>query len=292
MKEFSSDRKTKLSQFLLAEYDGALSFANLNKLFRKKDVKVNGKRVSKDCAIEKGDVITVYFDGSKPEIKFDTLYSDDNILVAVKPKGVTSEDFFKTVQNECGKTFFCHRLDRNTDGVMIFARNENAYSEILEGFKKRTFKKFYHAVVFGIFRDKSGIFSDYLIKDADEKTVRIINKRTENSKPVKTGYTVVMENERLSASLLSVELFTGRTHQIRAHLASKGHFVLGDGKYGKQKVNDSLKIKDMLLSSYRLTICFNRSSKLFYLNGKTFEFGDSSYDFALSHGFKSIENLL
>lgn len=285
MKNFTVKEKIKLSRFLLDAYKGGLSFSVFNKLLRKKDIKINGVRTSKDIMLNVDDVVSVYYDGEQRKLSYETVYSDENVLVVVKPKGITSEDFYALLNEERKKLcdshtfnienvnndnelFFCHRLDRNTDGLMIFAKTEKAYEEILDGFKLRTFIKVYTAEVYGKFDNKEGVLTAYLFKDEKNSLVKIYDNKVKGSLPIKTGYKVVEEGE--NTSIIEVELFTGRTHQIRAHMAYIGHFVLGDGKYGVEKINNVLGVKKLRLSSTKLTLRFDSEKLLCYLDGKTF----------------------
>lgn len=268
MKSFKSKEKTKLSKFLLVAYDGGLSFSMLNKLFRKKDIKVNGTRVSKDLYVDCGDEITVYYDGEKPSVQYKILYSDENVLVVYKPKGITSEDFFKELSKD-ETLYFCHRLDRNTDGVMIFARNEASYNEIVCGFKDRSFKKLYRARVYGVMDKKEKLLEGYLFKDAKNSIVTVTDEKVKGSVNIRTKYRVLSTDGE--TSILEVELLTGRTHQIRAHLAHVGHFILGDGKYGNNAIDKKFGVKDLALSAISLTLRFDKEDYLYYLNEKTFK---------------------
>ncbi len=270
MKTFVCQNKIKLSKFLLDSYGGEMSFSMLNKLLRKKDVKVNGKRVSNDFMLLGGEKIEVYFDGAIVENSFSKIFEDENVLVVYKNKGKTSEFVFSQLQKSYSEIYFCHRLDTNTDGVMIFAKNQKAYNEILQGFKKRTFKKFYRCEVFGFFSKKEGVLTAYLKKDANLRKVEIFNEFVKGSKIIKTAYKVISEDLSKNVSILEVELLTGRTHQIRAHLAFLQHFVLGDSKYGDDRINKLLEIKELKLSANALILSFNKGDYLYYLNGKTF----------------------
>ena len=131
-------------------YGDKITYGKIMKLLRKKDVKVNGERVNKDVKTRKNDEITVYYDGEDKKIEIKVLYKDDNILVAYKPKGVTSEDFYNAVKEKYESAIFTHRLDRNTDGITLFALNDIAYGELFDGLKNRTFDKRYTATVYGV----------------------------------------------------------------------------------------------------------------------------------------------
>ena len=270
MRSFVCEKEIKLSKFLLEKYEGELSFSALNKLYRKKDIKVNGKRTSSDMVLAVGDTVTVYYDGAAVAVEHQTIFEDDNVLIVVKPKGVTSENFFRSLKAERGELYFCHRLDRNTDGIMVFAKNEIAFFELLDGFKRRTFIKNYYAGVFGLFEKKRGELSAYLLKDGENSFVRIFDEPVEGSKKIATGYNVVWEDRSREISVVDVHLITGRTHQIRAHLAHVGHFVLGDDKYGDRRINEKLGVKDLALCSYSLELKFVAGQKLRYLDGRKF----------------------
>ena len=279
MKTFVCDKKTRLSKFLLDRFDGDLSFSEFNKLLRKKDVKINGVRCGRDTSVEAGDTVVVYYDGALPTID-QAVFSDENVIVAVKKKGITSEKFFERLKNEYPTLYFCHRLDRNTDGLMLFAKNESAYKEILNAFKVRSFDKFYLCAVYGLFDKKEDVLSAYLKKDADLGIVTVYDKPILGAKPIKTGYRVIAEDKKENVSLIEVRLYTGRTHQIRAHLAHIGHFVLGDGKYGSDKINREKKVSKTMLSAYKMVLHFEKDESLYYLNEKSFEF-----DCGLQDGF-------
>ena len=266
MQKFTVNKKVKLSEFLIDKYQGSLSYGKFCKLLKNKDIKVNGKRTSKDCLLEVDDLIECYFDGEKQPIT--VVYKDDRVLVCNKPQGITSEDFYARVTQEYKTAVFTHRLDRNTSGVMIFALDEISYKELYNGFKERTFKKFYHCLVNGAFDLKNATLKDYLVKDEEKGEVKIYNKEVPFSKPVITAYEEVKRGEY--SSVLKVELITGRTHQIRAHLAYYGHFIIGDGKYGAERVNKLFKVSKQLLIASSLTLKFNSESELYYLNDKTF----------------------
>lgn len=266
MKSFIANQNRKLSKLALNNIDD-LSFSALNKAFRKRDVKVNGKRVSEDVTLNVGDKVEIYYTSVTVK-KFSTIYHDDNILVVNKKSGYTSESLYEEIKSEFIAARFIHRLDRNTDGIMIFALNDVAEQELLFGFKNRTFDKKYLAQVKGVPKQKQGVLTAYLLKDSDAALVKIFDHQVPNSVQIKTGYKVVESKD--NTSLLEVTLYTGKTHQIRAHLSHIGHPIIGDTKYGDFELNKKLNEKSQKLTAHSLTLCFNESSPLYYLNKKTF----------------------
>lgn len=266
MQKFTANEKIKLSAFLLDKYQGGLSYGKFCKLLKNKDVKINGTRVNKDCALSCGDIVECYFDGEKAPLQI--VYKDENVVVFNKPVRITAEDFYTRVCEEFSTAIFTHRLDRNTSGLIIFALNQKAYEELFEGFKQRTFKKYYYCLVNGAFEQKKGELKDYLVKDEQKGEVKVYNNKVAGAKQIITQYEEVARGEY--SSVLKVELVTGRTHQIRAHLAYHGHFIIGDGKYGAERVNKLFKVRSQLLIASILTLYFKKESFLYYLNEKTF----------------------
>ena len=271
--KFKADGDEKLSEAILARFNGAMSYSLVMKLIRQKDVKINGERTNKDVTVAKGDEISVYttaYDNRAENI----LFEDENVLAAVKPKGITSEDFYDLIKKTHPTAFFVHRLDRNTDGIMLFALTPAANDELLKGFKNRTFKKYYSARVYGTFDKKEGTLEAYLLKDEKKSEVKIFDEPKKGAVKIITRYEVLSEDGE--TSLLNVELVTGKTHQIRAHLAHVGHPLIGDGKYGYKSINDRFKEKTQSLTAYKTELGFGKESPLFYLNGKTFTLPESA----------------
>ena len=270
MFDFVADANIKLIKALGLNTD--LKFSEIRSLLDKKDVKVNGVRVNKDVSLKIGDTVTVYAPNSllktlSADGLFYVLYEDDNVIVVNKNKGVNSDKVFDLLKNDRAEVYYIHRLDLNTDGIMIFAKNKQSEAELLLGFKNRTFSKYYLALVYGSFDNKSGILTDYLIKDKDNSKV-FITKNPDKGSKVVTSYTTLQRGKQ--TSLVEVELLTGKTHQIRAHLAFYGHFIIGDGKYGQSSINNLLGVNKQQLTSYKLTLKFDKDSVLGYLDKKTF----------------------
>lgn len=265
MIKYTVSKNQKLVKSVLENVNG-VSFSALMKLLRNKDVKVNGVRVKEDTSVLKGDVVELYYSPTVAE-ECAVLFSDDNILVVDKKSGYTSERVFANL-SEGRELYFIHRLDRNTSGVMIFAKNKTAESELVNGFKNRVFIKYYIAYVFGKMEHQSDELTAYLVKNADMAEVKIYHKKVEGSVGIKTGYEVL--DYKNGISKLKVRLYSGKTHQIRAHLAFLGHPIVGDGKYGVNSSNKALGVKKQKLNAYSLTLKFDNNSPLFYLNGKTF----------------------
>lgn len=263
MKTFKADKSEKLSKFLLSCYGADLSYSTLRKLIRNKDIKVNGKRVGVDVLLSANDQVIVYYDGER---LYTPVFESCDVIVFDKPPTLTSEDFELKLNSQGYNVKLCHRLDRNTQGLLVFAKTDIGYQELLKAFKERTIDKYYLAEVYGKLKEPKKTLTSYLLKNADIGLVQIFDNEVNGSEKIITQYEVVEERER--TSVVKVKLITGKTHQIRAHFSHIGNFVIGDGKYGDNEFNKALKAKRQRLVSYLLKFNFDKSSPLNYLNGK------------------------
>ena len=268
----------KISKFILDTYP-YLSYNVFNKALRQKDIKVNGKRINKDCTISYNDEILVYISDELlfPLNDLDIIFEDDNILIINKVANieVTGNNSLTTIvhQKYADSSFLpmpCHRLDRNTTGLVLFAKNEVALTILLDKFKKHEIKKFYLALVYGVPTPNKARLESFLFKDTKKSMVYISDTPKTGYQKIITSYSV-LETYDNGTSLLEVEIETGKTHQIRAHLAHIGHPIIGDGKYGINSINKKFGFKYQQLHSYKLVFNFiSDSGILNYLNGKCF----------------------
>lgn len=296
-----NDAGQRLDKFL-TKYLKNMPQSMLYKSIRKKRIKVNGKKGDIAYKLCEGDVIELYindefFETAQDENAFMTMdakvnvvYEDENILIVDKKPGmIVHEDDGEKVNTlinhikaylykkgeydpESEKTFvpsLCNRIDRNTGGMVIAAKTAEALRIMNEKIKNKEIRKFYLCLVSGHLKKKSGELTDYLVKNTDQNRVYIEKDAKNGGKKIVTRYKVLAENEL--TSLVEVELITGRTHQIRAHFASIGHPLAGDGKYGTNEFNKKVGMKYQALYSYKLIFDFKDENALSYLNGKTIE---------------------
>ena len=297
-----NDKNQRLDKFL-SKLCPNMPEAMLYKSLRKECVRVNGKHI-KDGAYKllEGDVLKLFLKDEffektvsddifyTLEPKLDIVYEDENIMLVNKRAGMVVHadeentessliDHIKAYlyrkkeyvpQDE--NTFvpaLCNRLDRNTQGIVIAAKNAEALRIMNQKVKDREINKLYLCIATGIFNKKEDELLGYLFKDEKEKRVYVYNESKKGTKTIVTRYKVLKEKKDLS--LVEVELITGRTHQIRAHLASIGHPLLGDGKYGNNKINKENNLKYQALCAYKLIFDFKTDAGVLeYLDKKEF----------------------
>lgn len=300
-----NDANQRLDKFISKAVPN-LPQALMYKYIRLKRIKVNSKRGEISLRLKEGDVVDMYindeffapakdnYDFLRASAKIDIVYEDENILLLDKKVGLLSHPdeteyndtlitrvkrylYEKGEYNPKDENSFTpslvNRIDRNTGGIVIAAKNAESLRILNRKLKDRELEKYYLCVVHGALKSKSGLLTGWLKKDEKKNKVEVLQKECAGGKEIRTKYNVIAENGGLS--LVEVELLTGRTHQIRAHFASIGHPLLGDGKYGTNALNKPLGYKKQFLYSYKLKFNFTTDAGgLDYLNGKVFEVED------------------
>ena len=296
-----NDSGQRLDKFLTKRFKN-MPQSLMYKYIRTKYIKLNGKKCEISSRLAEGDILTLYikdeffeeqpdeYDFLKAPVKLDIIYEDENIMLLNKKPGLIVhpdetyhfDSLIARVQHylyEKGEyepkkensfaPALVNRIDRNTGGIVIAAKNAETLRIMNQKVKDRELEKLYLCIAVGILEKKSDLLTGYLEKNEKQNRVYISKKPTENAKTIKTKYKVLAEKNNFS--LVEVDLLTGRTHQIRAHLASIGHPLLGDGKYGKNEINRKMGYKWQALYSYKLSFKFTTDGGILeYLNGKTF----------------------
>ena len=266
----------KLDKFIFDKFP-SLNSGLFYKTLRKKDFRVNDNKISENIILHTGDEIKVFISDELLEnnVSLPTIYEDDNILVIYKPTNIEvvgDNSVTSILEKKYSYIKPCHRLDRNTTGLVLFAKNEESLNILLDKFKNHEIEKHYRAIVYGIPKVKKAKLEAFLFKDSKKSLVYISDKPKKGYQKIITSYEVIKEDKKQNISVLDVKLETGRTHQIRAHLAYIGFPIIGDGKYGKNEINKKFNKKTQLLESYSLKFNFSSSSGILsYLNGKIIE---------------------
>lgn len=290
-----NDSGQRLDKFLLKSFE-TLPKSMMFKQIRKKNIKINKKRCTPEQIISEGDVIELYinddmlkekqahYDFLEAPKELGIIYEDENIILLNKKSGMLCHpdrgEYVNTLISSLKRYLYeknewnpkdensfspalANRIDRNTSGIVIGAKNYNALKFINEKIKSREIKKLYLTICEGKFEKGNQTLEGYLIKDESKNMVSVSKDEKEGSRRILTKYRVL--DFANGYSLVEVELLTGRTHQIRAHLASIGHPLMNDGKYGKTHGRFSQE-----LCSYKLKFEFENAGDFEYLNQKEF----------------------
>ena len=266
----------RLDKYLMQQYP-ALGIGRLNKALRENKIKLNDKKQPLSTRVQTGDVIRLYLTDEQlglvaaagpvylsARARADILYENDDLLIALKPAGVPVDgDGTDTLPNRVlrrlyedgrplkeGDLRLCHRLDTGTSGMVLLAKNAESEGYLTEMIRRRALRKTYLCVTFGRPVPAAATLTGYLLKDAEKGLVRVVDAPRPGAKEIITTYETIAVSGRLA--LLKVGLITGRTHQIRAHLASIGCPILGDGKYGNNAANRELRLKYQALCAWEL----------------------------------------
>ena len=299
-----NDAGQRLDKFLTKAVKG-LPTSMMYKLIRTKKIKVNRKRTEQKYVLAEGDEIQLFireefFDSPEKDNgaleritpKLNILYEDENIMLLNKRPGVLVHEDTAAGENTlimhvkaylCQKGEYlpaeeqsfapalCNRIDRNTGGIVIAAKNAEALRVMNEKIRDNQVMKTYLCLVHGVPKKREAVLHGYLRKNSADNMVEIRDRYFDGSKEIITGYRVLDVREHGAVSLVEVDLITGRTHQIRAHMAHIGHPLVGDGKYGVNREEKRKGYKYQALYAYKLGFSVTeKENALSYLEGKSF----------------------
>lgn len=301
-----NDANQRLDKFLLKKFK-TMPKKMAYMYIRKKCVKVNGKKATPEVMLKENDLLTFYikdefFDNIQEENyeflkapkNLKIIYEDENIILLDKKPGVIvhqdkSYHFdclllrlqhylydngeYNPKEENCFAPALVNRIDRNTGGIVIGAKNAESLRILNQKMKDRELHKFYLCLLINKPKKDNAILSDYLIKNEKTNKVTVLRNEKQGAKKILTKYSVLETSNNLT--LCEVELLTGRTHQIRAHMSSIGCPILGDNKYGNKKLNQKYSLSKQCLYSYKLAFDFiTDSGILSYLDKKDFSTND------------------
>lgn len=291
----------------LRKYLKDYTLGDIYKLFRKNKVKLNGKKAKENQMLSCGDLLQLYVEKPeagarqeqqlpKPAKSLEVVFEDNNIIIAGKPAGLLTHPdkpgdtdtlidralyhIYKEKGAEQSETFspaVCNRLDRNTGGIVIVAKNYKTLKAVNHSIRERGLQKLYLCIVAGKM-DKSGEIKAFLTKDEDKNISTVHEADEGEGKAIHTVYRTLGVSDSITElgirfSLLEVELVTGRSHQIRAHFASLGHPLAGDVKYGDKQINEyfwrQYGLKHQFLYAYKVAFC-EVHPDIAYLTGRSF----------------------
>lgn len=290
MKEIKSTYSGNIFNYI-KDYFPNLASSALHKAFRNKDIRVNNVKTNNEkLELQKNDIIQIYIEdntlfGFPKELT--TIFEDENILVVFKPQGLLSndehgteeptfEDYVKNIKGDNIK--ICHRLDRNTAGLLVFSKTDASFNELNEAFKSGYIYKEYYTYVVGsdIPKGKQHL-ENYLFKDEKTGFSKVFDNKVKGSQQIVTDIEVDTVYKKLNYTTIKVTIHTGKTHQIRALMAHINHPIIGDSKYGKNEVNKKFKKYKQMLYAVKYTFKFPKEYTLAYLNNKIIQLDTSYY---------------
>lgn len=313
----ANDAGQRVDKFITKATSG-LPKSLLYKYIRTKRIKCNGKRIHENDMLTAGDVIEMYIpdeffgdgeaktDYSRVKIRPDIVYEDENILLCNKKPGILvhlgdegdknrvdaaeretlifaltaylyNKGEYRPEEEHSFAPALCNRIDRNTGGIVILAKNAAALRDMNEAIRENRVKKYYLCAVHGRLRGEETLRA-YHAKDYKTNTVRITDRPLPGTREILTAYKALAYNSEQDLTLLRIHLITGRTHQIRAHMAHVGHPLLGEGKYGKNAADRKLGFSSQALYSSAVSFSFP-DSPLSYLNDRIFSVRTDGIDF-------------
>lgn len=251
----SEENKT-IERILISNF--SIDRNSFYKALRKKDIKINGKRTNQNLVLKQSDLIEAYIqikDISEDKIYYSVVFEDNNILIINKKQGIpvvndsnNELSLIDVINKDYNSNFeLCHRLDRNTGGLLIISKNKELTDEIKNEINNRFYNKIYKCVVWGNAENLIGVNKAWHFKDSNQNKVYIYSDKKKYSKEIITEIKNAKYNIKNNTTELEINLITGRTHQIRAHMAFLGHFIIGDGKYGVNEVNRQIGCKYQML---------------------------------------------
>ena len=267
---------------LIHRYFPELPEGSVRAAFLRRDIKLDGKRVAKEVRVQTGQQLRIYLPETEKEIPLAIIYEDADVMLVNKPAGISVEPDGKggiTLTDLCARAVregalpaenvflpaACHRLDNQTSGLCLFAKNAPALETMTEIFRERSLEKEYECLVRGIPKPPRAECRAWLIKDAKAARVQVLDHPREGAKRIITAYDTI---EAGPVSRLRIHLITGRTHQIRAHLAALGHPILGDDVYGDRMWNRENRTRTLRLCAVSLKI--ETGGRLPQLDGRIF----------------------
>lgn len=247
----NDDNKT-IERILISNFN--VDRNSFYKALRKKDIKINGKRTNHNLIVKQSDVIEAYIqtkDILDTNKFYKVVYEDNNILIVNKKQGIPVVNdsnhelcLIDLINKEFNNKFeLCHRLDRNTGGLLIISKNSNLTDLIKSEINNRFYNKLYECIVWGNAEHLIGVHKAWHFKDSDQNKVYIYSDKKKYSKEIITEVIQAKYNPKNHTTNIKINLLTGRTHQIRAHMAYLGHFIVGDGKYGVNEINRQIGYK-------------------------------------------------